>query len=98
MTGRFLMGLDSLHSTDTQSRSTPHSGMTERINLHRFLLDKINLARLETIDLESLRQELTAPVRAYLRENRLVLNAEELSLLISDVADELIGFGPLNPC
>ena len=56
MTGRFLMGLDSLHSTDTQSRSTPHSGMTERINLHRFLLDKINLARLETIDLESLRQ------------------------------------------
>jgi pilus assembly protein CpaF len=97
MTGRFLMGLDSLHSTDPQNRSTPHSGMTERINLHRFLLDKINLARLETIDLASLRQELTAPVRAYLRENRLVLNAEELTLLISDVADELIGFGPIEP-
>jgi len=97
MTGRFLMGLDSLHNTTPQSRSTPHSGMTERINLHRFLLDKINLARLETIDLETLRQELTAPVRAYLRENRLVLNADELTLLISDVADELIGFGPIEP-
>jgi hypothetical protein len=62
MTGRFLRG-GQLHSTDPKT-GTPHSGMTERINLHRFLLDKINLARLKP-SIWQAAARATAPVRAY---------------------------------
>ncbi|AWB49507.1 type II secretion system protein E [Gemmobacter aquarius] len=71
--------------------------VAERVNLHRFLLDKINLTILDSMEDSQLLEELRPLVRDYVRTNNLALNAKELDALVSDTADEMLGLGPLEP-
>ena len=71
--------------------------VAERVNLHRFLLDKINLTILDSMEDAQLLEELRPLVRDYVRTNNLPLNAKELDSLVSDTADEMLGLGPLEP-
>lgn len=71
--------------------------VAERVNLHRFLLDKINLTILDSMEDSQLLEELRPLVRDYVRSNNLPLNAKELDALVSDTADEMLGLGPLEP-
>lgn len=69
----------------------------ERVSLHRYLLDKINLSILDTLEPKELHDELRPLVRDYMRNNNLPLNALELDALISDITDEMLGLGPIEP-
>ncbi len=71
--------------------------VAERVNLHRFLLDKINLTILDSMEDSQLLEELRPFVRDYVKTNNLPLNAKELDALVSDTADEMLGLGPLEP-
>ncbi|OSQ44325.1 CpaF family protein [Marivita geojedonensis] len=71
--------------------------VSERVALHRFLLDKINLSLLDTMDANEVRDELRPLVRSYVKERKLALNSTELDALISDISDEMLGLGPLEP-
>jgi pilus assembly protein CpaF len=71
--------------------------VSERVNLHRYLLDKINLSVLDTMEEHALHSELLPLVREYAKQNSLALNSRELDTLISDLADEMLGLGPLEP-
>ncbi|KPN62127.1 pilus assembly protein CpaF [Aliiroseovarius crassostreae] len=71
--------------------------VSERVDLHRFLLDKINLAVLDTLEKEELHDELRPLVRDYARINDFPLSTKELENFISDIADEMLGLGPLEP-
>lgn len=71
--------------------------VAERVNLHRYLLDKINLGYLDTMSNEELAQEIRPLVREYVRINNFPLNARELDRLISDITDEMLGLGPIEP-
>jgi pilus assembly protein CpaF len=71
--------------------------VAERVNLHRFLLDKINLAVLDQMEQEQLHNELRPLVRDYVKTQNLPLNAKELDSLISDLGDEMLGLGPIEP-
>jgi pilus assembly protein CpaF len=71
--------------------------VAERVNLHRFLLDKINLAVLDQMEAEQLHNELRPLVRDYVKAQNLPLNAKELDSLISDLGDEMLGLGPIEP-
>ncbi|MDX1822726.1 MAG: CpaF family protein [Paracoccaceae bacterium] len=71
--------------------------VAERVNLHRFLLDKINLAVLDQMEPEQLHNELRPLVRDYVKAQNLPLNAKELDSLISDLGDEMLGLGPIEP-
>jgi pilus assembly protein CpaF len=71
--------------------------VAERVNLHRFLLDKINLAVLDQMESEQLHNELRPLVRDYVKTQNLPLNAKELDSLISDLGDEMLGLGPIEP-
>jgi pilus assembly protein CpaF len=71
--------------------------VAERVNLHRFLLDKINLAVLDQMEQEQLHNELRPLVRDYVKAQNLPLNAKELDSLISDLGDEMLGLGPIEP-
>ena len=71
--------------------------VAERVNLHRYLLDKINLGILDTFERDELHEEIRPMVRDYVRENNFPLNAKELEALITDITDEMLGLGPIEP-
>ena len=69
----------------------------EQVNLHRYLLDKINLTILDTMEDDELHEELRPLVRAYVKDNNFPVASTELDKLITQVSDEMLGLGPLEP-
>ena len=74
-----------------------HDMVSEKVNLHRYLLDRINLGLLDTTQNEELAAEIRPLVREYVRARNFPLNARELDALISDITDEMLGLGPIEP-
>ncbi|MDC7743749.1 CpaF family protein [Rhizobium binxianense] len=71
--------------------------VSERVNLHRHLLDRINLGILDTLDNEEIATEIRPLVKDYIRTNNFPLNAKEINDLIRDITDEMLGLGPIEP-
>ena len=68
-----------------------------RVNLHRYLLDKINLGMIDRLEREELADQIRPMVREYVRGLNTALNARELDELILDTTDEILGLGPIEP-
>jgi pilus assembly protein CpaF len=68
-----------------------------RMELHRRLLETLNLAVLDRVAEVELRREIAAIAREGLRELGMVLTAAEMEQLNSDLYDEVTGLGPLEP-
>jgi pilus assembly protein CpaF len=86
------------------SASANHRPVTERdriielkVSIHRALLDKINLNALEQLSRAQIEVEVRDLVLEILEAQKGMLNAAERQTLISDVLDELLGLGPLEP-
>jgi len=75
----------------------PPDFVNERVLLHRFLLDKINLSILDTMEEAEIHDELRPLVRDYAKSNNFPLNSSELETLIQDIGDEMLGLGPIEP-
>ncbi|MEK1931390.1 MAG: CpaF family protein, partial [Pararhizobium sp.] len=71
--------------------------VAERVNLHRYLLDRINLGILDMLDNEEIATEIRPLVKDYIRQNNFPLNAKEINDLIHDITDEMLGLGPIEP-
>ncbi len=67
-----------------------------KVELHKRLLDTLNLAALETATESDLRAEIADIAAEALEELSVVLNREERSTLIQDLYDEVTGLGPLE--
>lgn len=68
-----------------------------RVRIHRQLLEKINLAALDTLSRAQIGDELGQTVAELLDADGEALNKVERIGLIEDVLDELLGLGPLEP-
>jgi pilus assembly protein CpaF len=68
-----------------------------KVSIHRALLDKINLNALEQLSRTQIDLEVKDLVLEILEEQKTLLNARERQLLVSEVLDELLGLGPLEP-
>ena len=68
-----------------------------KVSIHRSLLDKINLAALDQLPHSQIRTDITEIVAEILRSRGEPLNAQEREKLVSEVLDELLGLGPLEP-
>ena len=68
-----------------------------KLELHKRLLDNLNLAALETATENDLRSEIVAISGEALDELGVVLNREERQTLNQDLYDEVTGLGPLEP-
>ncbi len=68
-----------------------------KLELHKVLLDNLNLAALETASDQELKQEIVAIATESLDEMSVVLNKEERAALHQDLFDEVTGLGPLEP-
>jgi pilus assembly protein CpaF len=76
---------------------TKQDMVAQRVALHRFLLDRINLGILDTMEGEELVEEVKPLVREYVRDHNFPLNAKELDALILDTTNEMLGLGPIEP-
>ncbi|MFM2341357.1 MAG: hypothetical protein RLZZ592_1010 [Pseudomonadota bacterium] len=68
-----------------------------KVQMHQTLLQRIDLSALERLSPERRREELRLLVERQLVDENLVLNAAERRQLVSDVQDEMLGHGPLEP-
>jgi len=68
-----------------------------RLELHKELLDNLNLSALEAASEKELRSEITAIAAEALESMNVVLNRDERSHLYQDLFDEVTGLGPIEP-
>ncbi len=67
-----------------------------KLELHRALLDNLNLAALESATEADLRTEINAITGEILEEKAIVLNREDRAQLNQELYDEVTGLGPLE--
>ena len=67
-----------------------------KLELHKALLDNLNLAALETASEADLRKEINAIAQESLAEMSIALNRDELQTLTQDLFFEVTGLGPLE--
>ncbi|MEM6824238.1 MAG: CpaF family protein [Pseudomonadota bacterium] len=68
-----------------------------KLELHKALLENLNLAALESASEQELRAEIIAISTEALEEMGVVLNRDERATLNQDLFDEVTGLGPLEP-
>src|SRR5512143_1524659 len=68
-----------------------------KVSIHGKLLDRIDLAALESIPEERLREELRQLVERLLLEDGVALNDSERKRIVVDIQNEVLGLGPLEP-
>ena len=71
--------------------------MDLKVELHKQLLDNLNLAMLERASEADLKAEIGAISGETLDSQGVVLNKEERANLIQELYDEVMGLGPLEP-
>ncbi|MEQ3708834.1 MAG: CpaF family protein [Tateyamaria sp.] len=67
-----------------------------KLELHRVLLDNLNLSALESATENDLRQEIQAISSEFLQEKNIILNREDQQVLNQELFDEVMGLGPLE--
>jgi len=68
-----------------------------KVDLHKRLLDNLNLAALEHATEANLKQEIATIVSEGLEEMSVSLNKEDRGILNQELYDEVMGLGPLEP-
>src|SRR5690348_17900059 len=64
-----------------------------KVRLHRKLLEEINLAAMEKLPADEVRNEIHGLVAKYVLAERLAINSRELEEFVSEILDEMMGFG-----
>ncbi|MFM2391073.1 MAG: hypothetical protein RLZZ437_2628 [Pseudomonadota bacterium] len=68
-----------------------------KVELHKRLLDNLNLAALEKASEQSLKMEISSIASEALDELSVALNKEDRATLNQELYDEVMGLGPLEP-
>ena len=68
-----------------------------KVELHKRLLENLNLSALESASEGNLKAEIAAIVSEALDEMSVALNKEDRTILNQDLFDEVMGLGPLEP-
>jgi pilus assembly protein CpaF len=68
-----------------------------KIRLHQKLLTRIDLNSIESMTLEQLRNELGGLLVKLIEEDVIPLNHQERARLVTDLKNEIMGLGPLEP-
>jgi pilus assembly protein CpaF len=71
--------------------------MELKLEIHKRLLEDLNLSALETASEASLRQEISSLASEALDEMSVALNKEDRQSLNQELYDEVMGLGPLEP-
>ena len=82
-----------------QKKVIPNEYFELKTRIHDRLLDIIDLNIIETLDKQTLKSQIKTLVERILGENgnSYPLNSIERELLITEIQDEVLGYGPLEP-
>lgn len=74
------------------------SGMNNELKarIHQKILDRVDLAALDTLPTERLRHEIGSMVERLVGEESVVINEMERRMLVRDIQHEMMGLGPLE--
>jgi pilus assembly protein CpaF len=88
-----------LREEETGRLSPTHEYYELKTRIHDRLLDTIDLSMLDSLDKQTLGQEIGKMVARILYEEKNVipLNLKERERLITEIQDEVLGLGPLEP-
>jgi len=65
--------------------------------MHRTLLERVDLERLQKLTTEQFRRELSVLVERIVEDQRLAVNQAERKQLVLDMQNEMLGLGPIEP-
>ena len=68
-----------------------------KFRIHQKLLDRVDLAVMESLTPERLKEEIAILVERLLSEEAMVVNDSERAGLVRDIQHEMLGLGPLEP-
>jgi pilus assembly protein CpaF len=75
-----------------------HSAYQElKVAIHQKLLDRVDLAVMESLTEQRLREEIALLVERLLAEDAVLVNDAERANLIRDIQHEMLGLGPIEP-
>lgn len=84
-------------SSRAETMRSNHAYQELKSHLHKQVLDRIDLAVMETFTPDRLRDELRGMVELLLQEENLAVNELERRSLVRDIQFEMLGLGPLEP-
>jgi pilus assembly protein CpaF len=87
-------GVETVVRSQQPAAGEAYKALKER--MHIKLLDLFDLAALESLAPDLLRQEIAVMVERLLHEEQAVINDSERGSLIRDIQHEMLGFGPLE--
>ena len=74
-----------------------HSFQEMKARLHRTLINRMDLTKLQTLTSEQVHAEVSRLAESVLAQEAMPLSVSERERLVSDVQHELFGLGPLEP-
>lgn len=77
------------------AETRPYQELKSRI--HQKLLDRVDLAAMESLSPDRLQEELKVLVERLLAEETLAINEAERRSLVRDIQHEVLGLGPIEP-
>ncbi|NTW56055.1 MAG: CpaF family protein [Chlorobiaceae bacterium] len=86
-----------IQATKTKETTAGVDYYAAKIKLHQKLLTRIDLNSIESLTPEQLRKELGVLLVALIEEEALPLNHQERSRIVTDLKNEIMGLGPLEP-
>ncbi len=66
-------------------------------NMHRTILERIDLERLQQLTPEQFKRELSLLVEKIVEDEHMAVNQQERRQLVTDMQHEMLGFGPIEP-
>ncbi len=89
--------LNDLQNSAVQSLGQDQQTIRLREQLHAKLLERLDLNAIESMAAVQLRAHLKNCIEQIVTEEKLLINETDLSRLIGDIQNEVIGLGPLEP-
>jgi pilus assembly protein CpaF len=88
---------EALSLVDPSHGPQEEADLRMRLAIHRRLIDEMDLSALDAMPEADVRRTFGAVIRSMAQEEKLPLNAAEISQLVEDVLHEMLGLGPLEP-
>ena len=68
-----------------------------KVRLHRKVIEEFNLSAMDKMPEDEVRRQVYNMVSQFTRAERIALNANELDDFVSEILDEMVGLGPIEP-